>query len=146
MPLKPEYIELKAFFAVFVDRFMQRPTLPAELQPLSVLEAQEKKAPSRALAGLRMAVNDCIDMSSDWPPDRVAALDADLCRDGILTLSQVRVRFWKKYAAVCKRGRISDEVEYYLVQNVLADQTIQLGASERKRLEELYNAFGSKAP
>jgi hypothetical protein len=142
MPLKPEYFELKVFFAVFVERYIQRPGLPEEFHPIAVLEAQEKKAPSRAFAGLRMAVYDCIAISSEWPQSQVAALDADLRKNGILTLSQVRMRFCKRYAAVCKRGRINDEVEYYLVQNVLADQTIQLEASERQRLEEMSNAFG----
>ena len=145
MALKPEYVDLKAFFAVFVERFLQRPNLPAELHPLAVLEAQEGTAPSRAFAGLRMAVNDCIEMSSHWSQSQVAALDAELTERGILTLSQVSMRFWKGYAAVCKRGRIANEVEYYLVQNVLVDQTIQLTASERQRLEEISNAFESKA-
>ena len=145
MALKPEYVDLKAFFAFFVERFMQRPNLPAELHPIAVLEAQEQKAPSRAFAGLRMAVNDCIDMSSDWSQSQVAALDAELGEKGILTLSQVRKRFWKGYAAVCKRGRIANEVEYYLVQNVLVDQTVELTASERQRLEEISIAFAPRA-
>jgi hypothetical protein len=82
MPVRPDYAELKAFFSFFVERFLRKADLPPELHPVAVLEAQEERAPARALAGLRMAVNDCMEMSSHWPPAQVAALDAELSACG----------------------------------------------------------------
>jgi hypothetical protein len=129
-----DYTQLKAFLRAFTDRFMPTGDLAPALRPLALLESMETSAPVRASAGLRMAVNDCVEMTSDWSTERVAALDAELKAEGILTLSQVRQRYASNYAAVLRRGRIKNEIEYHLVHGILVDQAAQLPDEERSRL------------
>jgi hypothetical protein len=146
--LSTEYIELKTFLLAFFERFMPN-NLPQESQPLlalaASLEAMEQTAPTRAFAGLRMAVNDCIEMSSHWPAQKVSALDSELMSLHIVTLSQVRHRYSAKYASLLKRGRIKNEVEYYLLQGVLVDQALELAVNERKQLEAMVVAYEQHA-
>lgn len=145
--LRPaEYQQLKRFLQFFSERFFDLGSVEPHLRPLAFLEAFERTAPSRAAAGLRMAVNDCVEMSSHWPVSKVAALDTELTSKGIVSLSQVRQRYWGRYAAVLKRGRIRSDVEYYLVQGVLVDQASTLQAPERERLQELVSMYEQSAP
>jgi hypothetical protein len=74
------------------------------------------------------------------------ALDAELRSLGIVTLSQVRYRYWNRYAAVLEHGRIKNEVEYYLLQGVLVDVAVPLESAERKRLQELVSTYEQSAP
>ena len=94
--LPAEYMELKEFFRFFSDRFLGFLKLEPEQTPLAILEANEGKSPARAASGLRMAINDCIEMSSRMPSDQVSSLDAELRSKGLLTLSQVRQRYWAR--------------------------------------------------
>jgi hypothetical protein len=139
-----EYNELKVFLKAFTVRFMPN-NLPPALQPLAMLETMEKTAPARASAGLRMAINDCIEMSSHWPTPKVAALDAELKSQRVLTLSQVRRRYSAAYATLIKRGRIKNDVEYHLVQGILADQALAIDTGERQQLETLAAAYEKAA-
>ena len=141
-----EYLELKAFLRFFSERYFNLSTLEPHLRPLAILEGTEREAPARAASGLRMAVNDCVEMSSHWPPQQVSSLDAELRPKGLVTLSQVRQRYWGRYAAVLKRGRIRNDVEYYVVQGVLADQALGMDINERERLQALASAYEESAP
>jgi hypothetical protein len=140
-----EYLNLKEFLRFFSERFFNLGRLAPHLRPLAVLEATERDAPARAASGLRMAINDCVEMSSHWPLVHVSSLDAELQSKGVLTLSQVRQRYWGRYAAVLKRGRIRNEVEYDLVRGILVDRALTLETDERKRLQSLKSAFEASA-
>jgi hypothetical protein len=137
-----DYVRLKAFMAFFVDRYFDLWNLPQDGRPLAVLEALERKSKSRALVGLRQAVNDCVDDSLGFGQAEVERLDADLMAAGIITLSELRRRFSKGYAKILKRGRIVNDSEFYLVQNVLNGPT-EKSAEESAvliRLIEKYEA------
>ena len=143
--LRPaEYVELKGFLQAFTERFFPS-DLAAELRPLELLAALETISPARASLGLRMAVNDCIEMSSHWTPAKVAALDSDLKANNLLTLSEVRRRYSSAYAALRKRGRIRNEVEYYLARGILADQSLYLEAEERSELSLMVASYERQA-
>jgi len=136
-----EYQALKAFFRVFSQRYFNLGGVPARQRPLAVLETTERDAPDRAASELRMGINNCVEMSSHWFPAQVAALDAELKSQGIYSLSQVRQRYWGRYAAVLKRGRIQTEMEYHVVQGVLADSELVLADGERDKLAALSSAY-----
>ncbi|MFZ4874212.1 hypothetical protein ACL9RI_03935 [Janthinobacterium sp. Mn2066] len=54
-----------------VSRFFDVEKYPPESHPIAVLENMEIKAPARAVQGLRMAVNDCLEMCSHWNAQRL---------------------------------------------------------------------------
>lgn len=131
-----EFRELKSFLYAFMDLAEGRSQV--ELSQLAAeMDEMERRAPKRALAGLRMAVNDCMEMSSHWPVDKIRLMDAGLRSVGVLTLSEVRRRFSKKVSAILSRDRIRSEVEYYIVAGLLADLSSEVSGDERSRLEAM---------
>ena len=94
-----------------------------------------------ARSGLGMAINDTLEMSWDMPAEEVQAIDAEFKSEGILTLSELRRRYSRQFKALLKRGRIRNEVEYYLVTGIIASFTGNAKEDERKRLEALVSDF-----
>jgi hypothetical protein len=70
-----EYERLKKFMGLFYEWFGAKAHHSPEIHPVAVLEGFEKKSRSQAKRGLEMAINDCIEVSSDWSPERVAVAD-----------------------------------------------------------------------
>jgi hypothetical protein len=121
----PEYAELKKFLTFYADRYLNVEGMPPEMRPAAGVDALEKKSMKMALSGLRQAINDCVEMSLRFNPEEVAKLDEELRDRGLVTLSELRRRYSRKYAAIMKRGRINSDTEYYLIRNVLDDPTIK---------------------
>jgi hypothetical protein len=135
-----EYDKVKAFYAFFVERRFKLEGLPPEAHPIACLEMLEKMSSTMARDGLRQAVNDCITMASGWHHTEVEKFDSELRSRGIVTLSEMRRRFSKSYAAILKRARIKNETEYHLIRNVL-DDTAEKAAEERDALAKLISEF-----
>ncbi len=89
-----------------------------------------------------MAINDCIEMAARWPAEKIAAVDAELRANGLITLSTIRRRFSKRLHSILKRGRIRTEVEYYLVRGAIEDPAI--AADEVTTMRNLLTAFETK--
>lgn len=128
-----EYTEMKAFLRFFCERFLDQRLARGQDRPLAVLERQEHESPSRAASALRMAVNNCMEISSPWPLSQVLALDAEMHAKGVLSLSGVRSRVWGRYAAMLKRGRVRTADEWAVAQAVLADQSLVCSLPEAQR-------------
>lgn len=135
-----EFKELKSFLYVFMD--LAEGFSQVDLSQLvTEMDETERRAPKRSLAGMRMAVNDCVEMSSHWSIDKVKSVDAALTGVGALTLSEVRRRFSKKVVTILSRGRIHSEVEYYIVAGLLADLSSEISAEERSRLQTMAELY-----
>lgn len=91
-----------------------------------------------------MAVNDVVEMSSDWKPSQLAEADARFAAVGALTLSEVRRRYSKKYLQVLKRGAIRSEAEYYLIKGIADGAGIEPGATESKQLQAMMSDFETR--
>src|SRR4051812_38165050 len=111
-----DYIEMKAFLRFFAERFLDQRVPEAYDRPLAVLERQEKESLARAASGLRMAVNNCMEISSPWPLSQVIALDSEMKEKGVRSLSYVRSNNWGRYAAMLKRGAIRNGDEFVVAQ------------------------------
>ncbi len=131
-----EYVEMKAFLSLYADRYLNVEGLPPEKRPIANLEALEKKSMKTASNGLRQAINDCVEVSFHLDHKEVAKLDDQLRSRGIVTLSELRRRYSKRYAKIVKQGQIKNDTEYYLIRNVLDDPTTKT-AEERELLEKL---------
>jgi hypothetical protein len=73
---------------------------------------------SKALDGLKQAVNDTVEELVDQPPVYIEKLDRSLREAGLLTFSEVRRRYTSSYKRVLKRGSIKNDNEYYLIAGV----------------------------
>ena len=85
-----EYQELKEFFGYFSEQFF--PQRPPHLSPMALLASLEKASPTKAAAGLWMAIRDCLEMTGHLDPKRVQEIDAQLKERGVLTVSELRLR------------------------------------------------------
>lgn len=138
-----EYVEMKEFLRFFSERFLDQRTSSAQERPMAVLERQEKESASRAFSGLRMAVNNCMEISSPWPLSQVVALDKEMDAKGLLSLSYVRSHVWGRYAALLKRGQIRNNDEWVVAQGVLADPSLarSLPEVQRRALQEMVRSY-----
>jgi len=92
---------------------------------------------SKALDGLKQAVNDTVEALSGHPFEYIRRLDAALRAQGIVTFSEIRRRYSSSYKRILKRGRIKNETEYYLIAGILADLDSDASESERGKLEQI---------
>jgi hypothetical protein len=58
--------------------------LPPDKRPIACLETLGKMSRKMAVAGLRQAINDCVEMSLRFSHAEVAAIDAELSARGII--------------------------------------------------------------
>jgi len=142
---KAEYGKLKAFLAFFSERYLDLQGLPDQHHPTAALEELERKRPEKAADGLRMAINDCLEISNRWRPDRVRKVDEELRKTGLLTLSELRRRYSRAYARILKRGRIASEVDYYLIKGIRDTGSPDLSAPEITQLNQLLSAYEETA-
>lgn len=139
-----EYEELKAFLAycwTHVFGFAENDSA----NPAKVTEEIVKKCGrNEALAGLRQAINDVIEMTQDLSDSEVHDLDRALIERGIITLSELRRWYWRKYKAILKRAEIRNETEYYLISGILCDMANDAIEEERAQLAQLLDEYESK--
>jgi hypothetical protein len=100
---------------------------------------------SKALDGLKQAVNDTVEELIDQPPDYIGKLDETLREAGLLTFSEVRRRYASSYKRILKRGSIKNDTEYYLIAGVLADFTTSADDDERATLGQLISEYERNA-
>jgi hypothetical protein len=141
---EPEYPELKAFFIAWEQEFPPRVSLPPEASPVAVLNAMEQQSRSRARLGLGMAINDILEQSWGFPPNKVAEVDAKFGSKGVLQLSELRRRYSRRFRGILKRGAIRNETEYYLVQGILASFTAGASEDERRLLGDFSATYEAR--
>lgn len=115
------------------------------IHPSNVLvEIVEKFGKSKALQGLKQAINDTIEDSSELDETSLKRLDRELYENGIITLSKLRSRYWSKYKGILKRGKIRNETEYYLINGLLCAYDNGITQEEREYLSKLVSNFEEK--
>jgi hypothetical protein len=143
MTAAPNDLDMKAFLRFFSERFLDQRVDRAEDRPMAVLARQELESPARAASGLRMAVNNCMEISAPWPLSQIVALDAEMHAKGLPSLSGVRSRVWGRYAAMLKRGHVRSGDELAIAQAVLADRSLaqSLPEAQRRSLQAMVQAY-----
>ena len=117
-----------------------------EFHPSNCLEKiVEKFGKSKALQGLKQAIHDAIEGTSDFDFEDVKKLDSELSSKGIITLSVLRKHYWSKYKKVLKRGSIKNEIEYYLINGLVCDLSNSLKKEEKETLSSMLIEFEENA-
>jgi hypothetical protein len=111
------YEQFRAWFARLVPETLPAGLLPPENDPVSCLDQLASRSPAKARSGLAMAVGDVIETTDSWSASKVADIDSRLGRDGLPTLTEMRLRFSKVIRRVIKRGAVKTDVEYYALRN-----------------------------
>lgn len=132
-----EYLELLYYLGYYCTRIWDVDRNSPD-HPANVAEnIAATHGRSKALQGLRQAVNDTIENLADQPLDFIQGLDSELRKRNIITFSEIRRRYASAYRRILKRGRIKTETEYHIIAGILADSTITLDDQERAMLAEL---------
>lgn len=138
--VEPSYDELKQFLAFYTERYLNIETVPLEKRPIASLDELEKTRPKAAAAGLRQAINDCIEMSLHFNNSDIEILDNDLRELGIVTISTLRRLYSKTYKRILSRGKIKNDTELHFIKNVLNDPTPK-ASDEIEKLEEMIAVY-----
>ena len=132
-----EYAELFRFIDFFATHV--RGIDPAsEVHPsYAGKRIAEQYGRSKALEGLRQAVNDTVEDLSDCSAGYIQQLDESLKSQGIVTFSEIRRRHSKAFRKIIKRGTIVSDTEYYLINGILTDCDSGISDIDRSQLENL---------
>ena len=134
--VEPSYAQMRQFLVFYHDRYLKLATDNGEGDIISHLDVLAKKNARKAIAGLKQAINDCIEMSSHFSYSIVEELDTALSERRIVTLSELRRIYSKSYKKVLSRGYIKTETEFYLLRNILNDSSLK-ESSEVKMIEKI---------
>ena len=113
------YEQMRAWFTRLARETIPVDLLTPETDPVSCLDQLAAQSPARARQGLAMAIADTIEATDGWPRDRVAAIDNELARAGLPSLTAMRTQLSKVIRRAVGRGSIKDDVEYYGVRNAV---------------------------
>lgn len=138
-----DYPALKAFF-VWVREHLAPPPppeLPPEHYPVAVMNDFERRSMAMARKGLALAIGDTLEEFSLLTRQQVATIDDALRADGVITLTEVRARFWSKIGRIRKRGNVRNDEEYYALRNIVE----ALPEAEQHEVWGLMAAYEAKA-
>lgn len=140
-----EYAELRAYLD-FVATHIMGIDPSASHHPTNTGERiVEQFGMSRALEGLKQAVHDTVEGLGHGSLEEVRRLDEALRARNIVTFSEVRRRYATSYKRILKRGRITNETEYYLIAGILADTSSGVNEDERNVLARFAAAFEERS-
>lgn len=113
-----EYEELNAFLDFYATNYMGID--PADpVHPTNAgRDIVAKVGKSKALEGLRQAVNDIVEALSTCPREEISRMDGALRAAGLLTIAEVRLRHSRKLQRIVSRGHIRTDTEYYLIKGI----------------------------
>ena len=141
-----EYEELKKFYfhywthlAPWFPIAIDHPAHPVN----SLFSLEQNFSPSRALTGLKQAVNDILEDVEDLSPEQIVAADTSLRSAGSATFTELVNRRAKLHKSILRRGKIRSDTEFYLVSSLLADTSRSLPDQDVARLNSLALAYES---
>lgn len=94
-------------------------------------------------SGLMSGINDLLHMSDSFNYETWRGVNERLVAKGLPSLEKLQVMLRQKHLRILKRGRIRDEEEYYIVQDILADLDFDVTAEQRVALERMAGDFGT---
>lgn len=107
---------LSAFYTLTTGQTRQSAGNAHPRNALDSIAAEVGK--SRALVGLRQAVNDQLTMSADFDSEAIAMIDSVLTKSHVTSLTEMRRKYWRKVASIRKRRKIKNDTEYHLVKGL----------------------------
>ena len=136
-----DYAALKSFFIWVMENVIPiTPGLSPEHHPVTVLNSFEAQSMAKARRGLGLALGDVVEDLSGLDPARVGAIDEALRAAGIITLSEVRARFWTRIRRIFERGAVRGEADYYALRNAVES----LPDAEQSKGWSLLDAYEQK--
>jgi hypothetical protein len=96
---------------------------------------------SKALVGLRQAVNDTLEDLAHANAEAIELLDQALTERGLVSFSSLRRRYSAQYKRLLKRGIIRNDTEFYMASGVASDLAADVPDNERTKLQEMVQVY-----
>ena len=136
-----DFAELESyvnFFATHVGKVSpDEKTHPSQF----LLSHVDKFTKSQLLQGLRQAANDTLEQCSDFNQKQIDVLDNACKESGVLTFTEIRRRFSKRYRVILRKQKISNETDYYLIADLINNLNSPVSDEERVLLVEIAAAY-----
>lgn len=97
------------------------------------------------LKGLKMAINDMVSDSFIYSQNDVKKIDDFFIQHGVLTLTFMRKLFSKDFKKIVKAKKITNIEQYYLIKDILCDNSLELDDNERFDLGVMIEVFESES-
>jgi hypothetical protein len=110
-----DYERMRSWFALVSGEAF--PGVSEGQSPVAALDGIAARSPAKARDGLGMAIGDLIELTAAWSDEQIFAVDRKLRKADLPMLTEIRTRFSKAVQRVLRRGRITNEAEYYAVRN-----------------------------
>lgn len=136
-----ELSELCAYISFYATAVMGVPENSPQHPSHFMHPVPGRMSKSQLLSGVRQATNDTIEDAQHFSPERVAAIDNACNERKVLTLSEIRRRYWRKYKKLIEAGHIKNDTEYYLASGLLNDLDSGIDARERHLLQEYVDSY-----
>lgn len=138
-----DYDELKLFFSILWEEWISKQfsfKVSDEANPVNCVEKAERKGKAYAFKGLKMAIQDCMEMTGDENIEELKRLDSVLKKQGAYSLSFVRSILFNEIFKILARGKIRSDIEYYLVKEKIENPT-ELSDKERESLMKMSDVY-----
>jgi len=112
--------------------------------PIDVLNGWEKKSKQLAKRGLKEGLRDTLSMIKEFPAELKNSIDQDLEKNKLPGLLKLQSVVKDTIGTVMKRGSIKNLDEYYIVKEIVIDQTSELSEQDRGRLFQFMGGFEQK--
>lgn len=126
------------FFATHVNKILPSEKSHPSQFLLSHIDVFTK---SQLLQGLKQAANDTIEQCSDFSQKQIDALDNACKENGVPTFSEIRQRFSKRYKAILRKKKITNETDYYLIADLVNNLDSSITDAERALLTDIGAAY-----
>ena len=141
MQVQPEEYEvLRDWFSHMVRLTMPDVAPGSDIDPIVVLDRFAETSPAKARKGLSMAIGDIVEITSNWPLNKIAEADRQLSKADLPSLSAVCAKFSKAVARIVRKGVITNDAEFYLVRNAA-----EMTGEHQQVLFKLVEAYEGKA-
>ena len=133
-----EYEELGAFLRFYL---VVCKGADISLFEKSIATIEERFGRSKALIGLRQAVNDTIEELAGANSEAIQRLNASLTERGLVSFSELQLRYSARLKSLLRRGHIRNDTEFYLVSGVASDLSANVSESERGQLQRMLETY-----
>jgi hypothetical protein len=109
--------------------------------PVDILTQWEKKSKSRAKRGLKEGLRDSISSFKEFPLDLLKAVDVDLEKNDLPNIRTLQSIIGDTINKVLKRKKIKNLDEYYIIKEMVIDQTSDITEEDRAILNKYMGEF-----
>jgi hypothetical protein len=137
------YPTYKKVFEIISQRLYKdlNNSLPAEANPVNVLNRWETQSKSIARRGLQTGLNDFLSSVSQYPKEIIADINAELERNELPNIYTLSGLINKTIKQVLRTGKIKTIDQYYIVKEVLDDTISEISAEEKNSLSDCMKTY-----